>query len=105
MCINKMPFLVTILGQIKFGTIEAVKSRHHEVPLPAIKNVKRLCALRGFRVQHCHVDNEFEGMRHEPLELGMQLNVVAEAEHVPEIEGRGLVVFVTRCLLRECQQG
>jgi hypothetical protein len=86
MCINKIPFLVTISRHIKFGTIEVVKSRHHKVPLPAIKNVKRPCALRGFRVRHCHVENEFEGMRHELLELGMQLNVVAEAEHVPEIE-------------------
>jgi hypothetical protein len=86
MCINKTPFLGTISQHIKFGTIEVVKSRHHKGLLPAIKNVKRLCALRGFRVRHCHVDNEFEGMRHEPLELGMQLNVVAKAEHVPEIE-------------------
>jgi hypothetical protein len=86
MHINKIPFLVTILRHIKFGTIEAVKSRHHKVPPPAIKNVKRLHALRGFRVRHCHVDNEFEGMRHELMELGMQLNVVAEAEQVPEIE-------------------
>jgi hypothetical protein len=86
MHINKMPFLVTISRHIKFGTIEAAKSRHHKVLLPAIKNVKRLHALRGFRVRHCHVDKEFEGMRHELLELGMQLNVVAEAEHVPEIE-------------------
>jgi hypothetical protein len=86
MCINKLPFLATISRHIKFGTIEAAKSRHHKVLLPALKNAKRLCALRGFRVRHCHVDNQFEGMRHELLELGMQLNVVAEAEHVPEIE-------------------
>jgi hypothetical protein len=78
MHINKMPFLVTISQHIKFGTIEAAKSRHHKVLLPAIKNGKRPPhALRGFRVRHCHVER---------LELGMQLNVIAKAEHVPEIE-------------------
>jgi hypothetical protein len=86
MCINKMPFLATISRHMKFGTIEAAKSRHRKVLLPAIKNVKRLRALRGFRVRCCYADNQFEGMRHKLLELGVQLNVVAEAEHVPEIE-------------------
>jgi hypothetical protein len=32
------------------------------------------------------VDNEFEPMHVELLDAGMQLNVVSEAEHVPEIE-------------------
>jgi hypothetical protein len=86
MFINKIPFLVTISRHLKFGTIEAVKSRRHKVLLPALKNVKRLYALRGFRVKHCHVDNEFEPMRMDLLDAGMQLNVVSEAEHVPEIE-------------------
>jgi hypothetical protein len=40
MCINKMPFLATISRHIKFGTIEAAKSRHHKVLLPAIKKLK-----------------------------------------------------------------
>jgi hypothetical protein len=86
MYVNRIPFLVTISRNIKFGTIKAVKSRHIKVLLPAIKSVKRLYALRGFRVKYSHADNEFEPMRDTLLDIGIQLNVVAEAEHVPEVE-------------------
>jgi hypothetical protein len=87
MYVNKLPFLVTMSREIKFGTVGAVKSRHNKVLLPAItKSVKRLYALRGFRVKFCHADNEFEPMRKALLDIGMELNVVAEAEHVPEVE-------------------
>jgi hypothetical protein len=86
MFVNKIPFLVTISRHIKFGTVEAIKSRHHKVVLAALKNVKRLYAQRGFRVRYGHVDNEFEPMRGDLLDIGIQLNVVSNDEHVPEIE-------------------
>jgi hypothetical protein len=82
MFINKIQFLVTISRHLKFGTIKAIKSRRHTVLL----HVKRLYAIRGFKVKHCHVDNEFEHMRAELLDAGMQLNVVSKAEDVPKIK-------------------
>jgi hypothetical protein len=49
----------------------------------AIKNVQRLYAARGFRVKHGHVDNEFEPLRGDLLDIGVHLNVVSNNEHVP----------------------
>jgi hypothetical protein len=86
MFVNKIPFLVTISRHIKFGTVEAIKSRQHKVILAVIKNVKRIYTACGFRVKHGHVDNEFEPLRGDLLDIGMQLNVVSNDEHVPEIE-------------------
>jgi hypothetical protein len=86
MFVNKLPFLVTISKHIKFGTVEAIKSRKHKVLLAALKGVKRLYALRGFRVKYGHVDNEFEPMRGDLQGIGIQLNVVSNDEHVPEVE-------------------
>lgn len=65
MCVNKIPFLVTTSKRIKFGTVEALPSRKNKVIMPALKAVKRLYALRGFRVKFGLVDNEFEPMRGE----------------------------------------
>jgi hypothetical protein len=39
MFVNKLPILVTISRDIKFGTVEAIKSRKHKVLLAAIKSV------------------------------------------------------------------
>jgi hypothetical protein len=49
--------------------------------------VKRIYALRSFKVTRAHVDNEFEPMRGDLQELGMTLNVAVSADdHVPEVE-------------------
>jgi hypothetical protein len=86
MFINKLAFLVTISRGIKFGTVQFIKSRKLKELLKAIKAVKRIYALHGFKVTRAHVDNEFEPMRGDLQELGMALNVVSADEHVPEIE-------------------
>lgn len=54
--------------------------------LAALKSVKRLYELRGFRVQHGHVDNECEPMRNDLLDIGIQFNIVSNDEHIPEVE-------------------
>jgi hypothetical protein len=84
MFVNKIPFLVTISRNIKFGTVEAMKSRQHKALLTALKSVKRLYALRGFRIKQGHRDNEVEPMRGDLLDIGIQLNVVSNDEHLPE---------------------
>jgi hypothetical protein len=55
---NKLPFWITISCDIKFGTVEAIKSRNHKVLLAAIKYVRRIYAIRGFKVTHGDVDDE-----------------------------------------------
>jgi hypothetical protein len=63
MFVNKLPFLVTISRGIKFGTVESIKSRKLKELLTAIKSVKQLYALRGFKVTCTDVDNAFQPMR------------------------------------------
>jgi hypothetical protein len=87
MFVNKLPFLVTISHNIKCGTVKAITSRKLlKELLAAIKSVKRIYALRGFKITSGHVDNEFEHMRGDLQEMGITLNVVSAGEHVPEIE-------------------
>jgi hypothetical protein len=86
MFVNKLPFLITISRNIKFGTVEALKNRKLKELLLAIKSVKRIYTLRGFRITSAHVDSELEPMRGDLQELGMALNVVSADEHVPEVE-------------------
>jgi hypothetical protein len=86
MFVNQIPFLVTISRAIKFGTVEVLKNRKHPTILQAIKNVNALYKNRGFRLMTGHTDNEFEPMRGNLLDLGIELNVVSNDEHVPEIE-------------------
>jgi hypothetical protein len=84
--VNKLPFLVTISRDIKFGTVEAIKSRKHKVLLDAIKTVRHIYAIRGFKMTHGHADGEFEPMRGDLQEAGMNLHAVSNDEHVPEVE-------------------
>jgi hypothetical protein len=52
----------------------------------AIKQVSAIYTRRGFRITMGHTDNEFEPMRGDFLDLGMELNAVSNDEHVPEIQ-------------------
>jgi hypothetical protein len=56
MFVNKLPFLVTISRDIKFGTVKAIKSRKHKVLLAAIKSVRQIYVVK---VTHEHMDGEF----------------------------------------------
>jgi hypothetical protein len=86
MFVNKIPFLVSISHNIKFGTIETIKNRQHKTILLGIKHIKALYAQRGFRVRMAHTDNEFAAMRADLLDMKIDLNVVSKDEHVPEVE-------------------
>jgi hypothetical protein len=86
MFVNKLSFLITISRNIKCGTVEALKNRKLKELLLAIKSVKRMYILRGFKITSAHVDNEFEPMRGDLQELGMATNVMSADEHVPEVE-------------------
>jgi hypothetical protein len=54
--------------------------------LKGIKKVKDIYAKRGFRVTLGMMDNEFEHLRADFVNLGLELNAVANDEHVPEVE-------------------
>jgi hypothetical protein len=86
MFVNQIPFFITISRNIKFRTIEVPKNRKNPTILQAFKNVNAIYNNRGFRITMGYTDNEFEPMRGDFLDLGVELNVASNDEHVPEIE-------------------
>lgn len=86
MFINKMVFLVTISRHIKFGTVEVMANRKAKTILKSVLNVHRLYKKRGFRIKIGLMDNEFEPLRSDFADIGIELNIAARDEHVPEIE-------------------
>jgi hypothetical protein len=86
MFVNWIPLLITVSRNIKFGTTEVLKNRKNPTIAQAFKNIKAIYAKRGFKIIMCHTDGEFESMRGDLLDLGMDLNVVSAGEHVPEVE-------------------
>jgi hypothetical protein len=84
MFVNQLPLFVTIGRNIKFGTVELLKNRKHSTILQSFKTVSAIYKKRGFRVTMGHTDGEFESMRGDLLDLGMELNVVSNDEHVPK---------------------
>jgi hypothetical protein len=54
--------------------------------MKGIGNVKGLYIKRGFRIRLGLMDNEFQPLRADFADLGIDLNVTANDEHVPEVE-------------------
>ncbi len=89
MFVNKVPFLMTISRDIKFGTAEMLHRRDAKYILKAIKNVKAIYNKQGFKITRIHTDNEFEILRADLIDdpvSPVELNTSSNAEHVPEIE-------------------
>ena len=59
MYVNKVPLLVTLLQNIKFGTMEAVADRKEATILKCIKGVVTLYRKAGFKVTTALMDGEF----------------------------------------------
>ena len=51
-----------------------------------ITQVHRLYLQRGFKTTHMHNDFEFEQLRKEMTDIGINLNCASKKEHFPEIE-------------------
>ena len=86
MFINKIPFIVTISRHIHFGTVEMIANRRMETIFKSLTQVINIYKQRGFDVTHILLDGEFEPLRGSLANINIQLNTVANAEHVPEIE-------------------
>ena len=65
MFVNKIPFLVTISRDMKFGTVEALNNQQITTVADKLKTVINLYSHRGFRVDAITADQEFEPLRHE----------------------------------------
>ena len=86
MFVNKTAFFVTISRHIHFGTVEMIANRRADTVLNSIKSVLHIYKQRGFNVSHLLMDGEFEPLRGALAGLGIQLNMVTNQEHVPEVE-------------------
>jgi hypothetical protein len=67
-------------GTLLINTVANRKEKYTE------RAFKQFYKQRGFRVKECHGDGKFESLRAEVADLGAQLNVTSEDEHVPEVE-------------------
>lgn len=52
----------------------------------AVKNMKRIYMLRGFRGMDMHMDGEFKCLRGKLTEMCIRLNIVSSDEHVLEAD-------------------
>jgi hypothetical protein len=86
MFVNGIPFFVTISRNIKFGTAEMIQNQQAKTILTAINQVKATYVKRGFNITTLLMDGQFDSLRGELSNMGITLNTVANAEHVPEIE-------------------
>ena len=86
MYVNKVPLLVTLSRNIKFGTMEAVADRKEATILNCIKGVVTLYRKAGFKVTTALMDGDFVPLRGALAELGLRLNETSRDEHVGDIE-------------------
>ena len=84
--INKLPFIATISRYICFGTVEFLRNQKSTTLIEHIKQVNRLYRQRGFRPTYALMDGQFEPLRGNLADMGLQLNTMSNDEHVPEIE-------------------
>ena len=84
--VNKLPFIATISRYIRFGTVEFLRNQKTTTLTEHVKQVNRLYRQRGFRPVYALMDGQFEPLRGDLADLGIQLNTVSNDEHVPEIE-------------------
>ena len=86
MYVNKVPLLVTLSHNIKFGTMEAVADWKEATLLKCIKGVITSYQKAGFRVTIALIDGEFIPLCRSLAELGIRLNETSRDEHVGDIE-------------------
>ena len=81
MYVNKVPLLVTLSRNIKFGMMEAVADQKEATLLKCIKGVITLYRKAGFRVTIALMDGEFIPLCGGLAELGIRLNETSRDEH------------------------
>ena len=85
MFVNNLPFLITMSRNIRYVTVEHIKSRTVNRLCKGIIRVLRLYGRAGLTVQTAMMDLEFEPVK-EPLLDKVVVNTSAAKEHVAEIE-------------------
>jgi len=98
MYFSGMSFLVTVSRKIGFITMSFLRDRKKKTIFDAMKQVIGVYKGKGHSVgmmnfteqnQPIHTileDNEFKAIKDDMTEMGIEVNVTAKEEHVPEIE-------------------
>jgi Reverse transcriptase (RNA-dependent DNA polymerase) len=86
MFVNKIPMLVSISRNIKFGTVEDIANRNSASLIKGIRNIVKIYQRAGFKVNSALMDGEFEPLRGDLAEMGIGLNVTSQDEHVGDVE-------------------
>jgi hypothetical protein len=86
MFVDSIPFLVTVLRHIKFGTVTKIGDRTGATILKTLQAALKIYGAGGFKVVVAHMDGEFEHLRVELAIAGVYLNTASRGEHAVDIE-------------------
>ena len=86
MYVNKVPLLVTLSRNVKFGTVEAVKDQKEATLMKSIATVVTLYRKARFTVTTALMDGEFVPLQGGLAEIGITLNETSRDEHVGDIK-------------------
>jgi hypothetical protein len=99
-----IPFLVTVSRNIRFLTATLLSDRKKSTIMKALQQVFRVYQGRGHRIENVEflneevpvhtilADNEFQALRDDIEELGINVHIVMKDEHVPEVERQNRVI-------------
>ena len=86
MYVNRIPMLISISINIKFGTIEAIPNNKTATVLKGVKAILKLYRGKGFTIEMALMDGEFGHLQGELAGMGVTLNETSRDEHVGDIE-------------------
>jgi hypothetical protein len=84
--IDRIQFLITTSRDTQFMMVDWLESKDKHSLMSSVHRLVNLYKKRGFIIQTCLADNEFESLRSSLINLGVRLNICALGEHVPEVE-------------------
>eukprot|EP00957_Ditylum_brightwellii_P066199 5023673-Ditylum_brightwellii.AAC.1 len=86
MCVNKIPFLMSIFHHISFKTVQRLMTRTKESLFNAIKNAISVYSKCSFIVNVLIMDPEFNALAEEVTGMSIYYNPNLAKEKVPRIE-------------------
>jgi hypothetical protein len=98
MHIMEISFLVTVVGDMRFITVNVLPDRRRKTIMNAMSQVINLFRGRGHKLEEMEfseyhnpihtilADNEFAALRQDLESHGISLNIASKEEHVPEVE-------------------
>ena len=69
-----------------FAIGSTIKNQKSNKIKNGIKQVKKLCLQRDYKITHIHADSEFEPLLIDMSDLDISLNCAFKKEHTPKIE-------------------